>query len=428
MSLGSLFILLPHKYEMRWSEDAKDGFLRVFLLHEGADMTNDELKAAASTFGTPLYVFDERVLVKRVSHLRSLLPQDVKICYAVKANSFVLSALSDVVDSFEICSPGEVRICAREGLSLRRLIVSGVYKDEKTMGDLMASGKPIGRFTIESLSQLELLTKLARTNGVCLPVLLRLTSANQFGLDEEALTAAAFVVRRSPHLEFCGIQYFSGTQKTSLKRLGRELAYLDATIAQLEEKAEVKVKSLEYGPGLPVEYFSETYAKNERSYLEGFSKLLQEMRFDGEIVLEVGRSIAASCGTYLTRVVDTKRSGGKNYAIVDGGMHHIVYYGGAMAMKRPPCRVLGKNGAGDLWNVCGSLCTGSDILIKKLPIESLVAGDVIALGHAGAYCMIEGMSLFLSRDLPAVVAMGQDGQIRLLRPKTQVDGLNSPCA
>ena len=38
-----------------------------------------------------------------------------------------------------------------------------------------------------------------------------------------------------------------------------------------------------------------------------------------QVVLELGRSVVASCGTYLTSVVDTKTNVGSNYAIVDGG-------------------------------------------------------------------------------------------------------------
>lgn len=57
------------------------------------------------------------------------------------------------------------------------------------------------------------------------------------------------------------------------------------------------------------------------------------------MTLELGRSIAASCGTYLTRVVDVKRNKNQNYAIVDGGMHQMVYYGQSMAMQLPDCRL-----------------------------------------------------------------------------------------
>jgi diaminopimelate decarboxylase len=55
------------------------------------------------------------------------------------------------------------------------------------------------------------------------------------------------------------------------------------------------------------------------------------------------------------------------------------------------------------WNVCGSLCSVNDILVKKLSLPDLRLGDTLAFFNTGAYCMTEGISLFLSRDLPKII-------------------------
>ena len=59
------------------------------------------------------------------------------------------------------------------------------------------------------------------------------------------------------------------------------------------------------------------------------------MRYRKKITLELGRSVAASCGKYYTHIVDIKKNKETDYVLVDGGMHHLVYFGQAMAMKRP---------------------------------------------------------------------------------------------
>ena len=43
---------------------------------------------------------------------------------------------------------------------------------------------------------------------------------------------------------------------------------------------------------------------------------------DARVVIELGRYIVGECGVYVTRVVDRKRSAGKTYLVVDGGLHH----------------------------------------------------------------------------------------------------------
>ena len=156
------------------------------------------------------------------------------------------------------------------------------------------------------------------------------------------------------------------------------------------------------------------------------------MSFHGHIMLELGRSLTASCGTYLTRVVDAKVNAGQRYAIVDGGMHQLVYFGQSMAMKQPCCHLLGaddENSAPadeELWNICGSLCTVNDILAKQLPLSGLEQGSILAFENAGAYCMTEGISLFLSRDLPRVIMVDGHGAPTLVRDGLRTDILNTP--
>ena len=67
-------------------------------------------------------------------------------------------------------------------------------------------------------------------------LLLRLTSGNQFGMDENVLIQTIRMSRSNEWVEVEGIQFFSGTQKTSVKKLRRELTYVDAFIQRLERK------------------------------------------------------------------------------------------------------------------------------------------------------------------------------------------------
>lgn len=56
-------------------------------------MKDTQLKALLREKTTPLYVFDLAELKRRVQYLRQVLPEGVKLCYAVKANPFVLEEL-----------------------------------------------------------------------------------------------------------------------------------------------------------------------------------------------------------------------------------------------------------------------------------------------------------------------------------------------
>lgn len=376
---------------------------------------------------TAFYVFDIEKLKARIAHLQAALPPEVVLCYAVKANTFITKELIDTIHRFEVCSPGEAEICRAVGVPSENMVISGVYKTPEVMEAMVADLDFSPIYTVESLEQYELFRRLAKQYGRTLPLLLRLTNGSQFGINKGDIEAIVARRGETPEVDILGIQFFSGTQKTSLKKLKREVGKLDDLLTLLEEKYGFVARELEYGPGFPVSYF-QSDELDEAELLSGFSELLHDMTHHPKITLELGRSIAASCGTYYTHIVDLKRNQEQNYALVDGGMHHLVYFGQHMAMKQPFFHVCGKEElpATDQWNVCGSLCSMNDVMTKQSPLPDLALGDVLAFENAGAYCMTEGISLFLSRDIPAVYLLLENGTAVQVRKAFDTATLNQP--
>ena len=393
-------------------------------------MSGDVLLRAIDQYPTPFYLFDEGELHRQVAHLRSLLSPQIELCYAMKANSFVLQQAARDVERIEVCSPGEAYTCFELGIPDEKIVISGVHKDVAFIGETVRAHPGIARYTVESRAQFDLLCQAAHEAGRPISILMRLTSGNQFGIAADEVVELARRCKEEPLVEFCGIQHYSGTQKTSSKRIGRELRGIDRLIARLWEECGVRVAELEYGPGLPVSYYepAEVARAEQDELIAALDGLLADMDFDGKVALELGRGMVASCGTYATGIVDTKSNETGNYAIVDGGKHQFVYYGNAMSMRQPPCALIPEriDGTPAPWNICGSLCTVTDIMVKQLEVCEPRVGDVLCFGRAGAYCMTEGISLFLSRDLPAVVMCDTEGNLRLVRKRLESWSLNSP--
>ncbi len=390
-------------------------------------MNRKQMEEILQKYSTPLYVFDIGVLKQRIAYLRKMLPGHVSLCYAVKANTFILSHMKDVIDRFEVCSPGELRICQAQQLPPQKLVISGVYKTPQLMEELISGRFPAGIYTVESVEQFYLLKSLADRYGEKIRLLLRLNSGSQFGVEGDEIREMVRIGLRDPNLKIQGIQYFSGTQKSSIKRLAKELKIADAFLQSLNEEFGIQLPELEFGPGFPVAYFKgESF--DEDDFLKQFSELLEGITHKGKITLELGRSIAASCGTYMTQVVDIKTNRGQNYAIMDGGIHQMVYYGQSMAMKQPICELFPpRTGeASRHWNLCGSLCTMNDILVKQFPADDLKIGDTVLFKNTGAYAMTEGIALFLSRDLPQILIKEEHGGLTCARAAQPVYPLNMP--
>ncbi|MBQ7548077.1 MAG: alanine racemase [Clostridia bacterium] len=373
------------------------------------------------------YLFDAAVLKKRIEYLKKRLPDQARLCYAVKANPFIVKEIGHDVDRFECCSPGEARICVSMAIDPEKLVISGVYKTPEIIEEMVADESFSGIFTIESMRQFTLLSELSEKYKRTVRVLLRLTNNSQFGLNASEIESLISERNEHRYLHIIGIQFFSGTQKSSVKKIKREIEMLDCFLTKLEENSGFKAEELEYGPGFPVAYF-ESDMFDEDAFLSAVNDILQSMRNKPVLTLELGRSIAASCGKYFTSIVDMKTNCGQPYLLVDGGMHHITYYGQSMAMKHPMVSVVGKeNEPGEKeWSVCGSLCSMNDIIVKNMLLPPVNVGDVLCFENSGAYCMTEGISLFLSRELPEIYLKKEGGDIVCVRRTFETDVLNSP--
>ena len=374
---------------------------------------------------TAFYVFDIDRLLQRAAYLKKKLSERVELCYAVKANTFIIGEFIGKIGRFEVCSPGEAEICTALGVDDKDMVISGVYKTPSVIEKMVAEHD--GRiYTVESLTQFEMLRSLSEKYDRVLPVLLRLTNDSQFGMDSGEIKNIIAERSKYKNLDIHGLQFFSGTQKTSLKKLKREVCKLDELLTFLREEYGFESKELEYGPGFPVAYF-EGENVNEEELLKGFSDIIDSMQNKVKIVLELGRSMAACCGSYYTHIVDIKHNKGQNYILIDGGMHHLVYFGQHMAMKQPVFSVCGKENKPNTaeWNICGSLCSMNDIVAKQVSLPDVSIGDLLCFENTGAYCMTECISLFLSREIPAVYLKKAD-EYQLVRKSFETSALNMP--
>lgn len=372
-------------------------------------------------FGTPIYVYDINELGKRINYLKKSFNNDISLVYAVKANTFIAKEVESMIDKFEICSPGEFEICNNLNINHDKMVISGVYKNYEFIESLVKN-YDINRYTIESIEHFEMLDELSIKYNKKLNVLIRLTSGNQFGVSEEDFK---YIITNNKNLVIKGIEYFSGTQKHSIKRINKEIDYLILFSSEIEKEYNIKFEEIEYGPGLPIFYY-EGDEFDEDEFFKEVNEALSRIK-NKKVLLEIGRSIAASCGNYLTTVVDLKSNQNGNFAIVDGGINHLVYYGSTLAMKIPHLEVLPKRKAdSDIYNIYGSLCTINDVLVKNLSVRKVEVGDIFVFKNVGAYSSTEGISLFLSRDLPKILIYNKNKEYKLVRNTIKTSEINFP--
>lgn len=389
-------------------------------------MTNEKLLIIAGSLPTPAYVFDSSLFLKRTALVKEAFGENTELCFSIKANPFLLRCLPKEFSRIEVCSPGELSICEHVDADMSMVIYSGVNKAAADIARAMEDH--VGTFTAESILHVQLINDCAIRNGRKVPLLLRLTSGSQFGMDEQDILQIIRDRENYPGIEIVGLHFFTGTQKRKIAVIEKELDLVEAFLEKVQQTCQFHLSRVEYGTGLAVDYFQADADESEAQRLTAVAPRIRALAEKVHLTVEMGRFFAAPCGFYMTKVMDTKTNCGINYAIVDGGLNQLKYDGQIQGMQIPDITHVGADPFRDPepWTICGSLCTTADILARNAKFSGLKKGDILIFHRTGAYSAMEGMAIFLSREMPVIALHTPEAGLQILREHIYTDIFNTP--
>lgn len=390
------------------------------------------LTQVAEQHGTPAYVYSREAIEQAyMAYANALEGRNALICYAVKANSNIglLNVLARLGAGFDIVSLGELERVLRAGGDPAKVVFSGVGKQAAEIRRALEVG--IFCFNIESDAELDRVNAVALEMGKVARVSFRVNpdvdagthpyistglKENKFGIDIDHAEAVYQRAAALEGVEVVGMDCHIGSQLTEispfLDALDRLLALVDRLAAQ-----GIVIHHLDLGGGLGVCYTDETPPSPDifvAAMLERIgSRSLQ-------LIFEPGRSIVANAGVLLTRVEFLKRTGEKNFAIIDAAMNDLIRPSLYSAYQEIIPLVLKESVAPQQWDLVGPVCETGDFLGKDREL-SLEAGDLLAVCSAGAYGFVMA-SNYNSRPRP-VELMVDDSEVFVIREREQLDDL-----
>lgn len=370
---------------------------------------DDACSRLAAEHGTPSFAYDRRTAEAGFQRLRAALPERVRLAYAVKANPLpaLLRCFAELGASFDCASIGELRRVADLKLSADRCFFAGPGKREEELRLALDLGVRVQAEGFEDLERLEALApREASVNLRVHPLgieegsrILGGSGPSAFGVDEEAvpeLLARASALKR---VRIRGLHAFAASnQRDAATLLAIHGRILDLA-KRLKEAHGLELQQIDLGGGLGVPYTEREHPLDLEAFGAGLARLLAEHSwFQGELILEPGRFLAAPCGVYLARVLRVKESRGDRFAILEGGLNHLLRP--ALTGQPFPVKVIGKApGRLQDYTLAGPLCTSLDRL-GEVRLPELAPGDLLAFGMAGAYGFTEAMTHFLSHPVP----------------------------
>ncbi len=367
-------------------------------------------RSLAETHGTPLFAYHGPTAAAQFQRLRAVLPKRARLAYAVKANPHpeLLKRFAALGASFDCASVGELRAVAELHLPAGRTFFAGPGKRREELELALSLGVRVQAEGWEDLARLD---ELATTEHAVNLRVHPATGAEEgnriiggvgpsaFGIDEEQLPGVLERADALRHIRIRGLHVFAASNQrdgTALLRTHRMVLELGQ---RLVRDHGLRLEQIDLGGGLGVAYAPDQTELDVDALGRGLSEMLEEHAwFDGELILEPGRFLAAPCGIYLARVVRIKESRGTRFAILEGGINHLLR---PLLTGEPfPVRAIDRSGAAVPTTLAGPLCTSLDRLGEVELPHDLAPGDLLAFGRVGAYGFSEGMTHFLSHPVP----------------------------
>ncbi|MGI9042799.1 MAG: diaminopimelate decarboxylase [Gemmatimonadaceae bacterium] len=372
---------------------------RVGFVRDDGVLTCDgvSLDLIAAAAGTPAYVYSAasiRSQYEQLSHALRRVPH--RIHYSVKANSnlAILGILQRLGSAVDVVSGGEMYRAQSAGFSGPDIVFSGVGKTEREMREALALG--VRMINVESEEELALLDEVAGSMGKVAPVALRVNpevmvdtphpytrtgvKGMKFGIPFDETTVVAVRALAMPNLKLVGLDMHVGSQISEFEPYEIGVGRLLQLKKEIEAAGARDLEYLDIGGGLAVSYDAEHPID-----LDAFASVVT--RLVGPtgltVIVEPGRFLVGNAGALITRVLYRKRSGGKNFIIVDAGMNDLIRPSHYNAYHR--IEAVKPSGEKTTADIVGPVCESGDFMGLHRDVDDAQPGELMVVLSAGAY-------------------------------------------
>ncbi len=371
-----------------------------------------DVTVLAKKYGTPLYLMDEERIRYNcrnyVDAMRKNFGENFAVLYASKANSFkkIYNIIASEGMFADVVSSGELYTALKAGFPLENAYF---HCNNKTDDDIkFAINNGMGHFVVDCKEELDVIDKMAKENGICQNLLLRLTPGidthtyeavntgkvdSKFGTAIETGQAAEMVeyALTLKNIKLCGFHCHIGSMVFDSDTFLRGSEIMLLFIKEMKDKSGFITEQLDLGGGYGVRYTDADphidIADNISQVADFLKSKCKELGVElPKILMEPGRSIVADAGMTVYTVGSVKEIPGyKNYISVDGGMSDNPRY--ALYQSEYTVFVANKmHGNSDFkCDLVGRCCESGDIIQPNVLLPKATRGDIVAVCTTGAY-------------------------------------------
>lgn len=360
-------------------------------------MEDVSIREISKKVPTPFFCYSKRALKENFEKFRKVFPK-ATICYAIKANSniAVVKTLAACGAGADVVSGGELFLALKCGIPGGKIVYSGVGKTEKDIS--LAIQNEIKQINIESAEELEAVNQTAIRLCTRANIAIRVNPGVDAHSHDKITTArvtdkfgilwpdALELYKKASNMSgvrIKGIAVHIGSQILDLKPFEETFKKLVKMVKELE-KNDIVIENIDIGGGLGVVY---KYKVEKPVKTEAFAKLVDKYLtpLKKHIIMEPGRKIVANAGILVSSVLYNKKSGRKDFLIIDAGMNDFMRpalysaWHEILPVRDWNNRVMKK------YDVVGPICESGDTFAKNRELPQLEHGELVAIMGAGAY-------------------------------------------
>ncbi len=300
-----------------------------------------EFRDLSEKYGTPYYLYDADEINRRISLVRESMDNLVKVYYAVKANPNLelLRSIEETADGLDISSGGELKQALLAGFQGRQLSFAGPAKTIEELTDSIRN--EVGCISIESSRELNDCITISNQLDINANVSLRINpeflnrsfsmkmggKPIQFGIDEEEMdTILDTLTQNADRINFQGIHVYAGSQCFEAMGVLEGVENTLRIVESIEAKSALRCTIINLGGGFGISHGEEIRELDVEELATVLLPMLRSFKesssFEREFIFELGRYLTANAGIYVTRIISSKTSRGKEYFMSDGGLNH----------------------------------------------------------------------------------------------------------
>lgn len=371
------------------------------------------------------YAYDRQAISMKIHQLRSKMPAQLKLHYAIKANPYlpVVQHVGTLVDGFDVASQGELLLALQTGMPAVQISFAGPGKTDTELLAAMTAGCCVH---VESVGELQRLCGIATQSGQTATIALRVNpefelkaagmkmagGAKAFGIDQQQVFELLPKLADMP-VKLVGFHLYCGSQNLQAEAILQTQQQIIHLLQQLLPLCPASLQFVNLGGGLGVPYYSSDRAVDLELLAAGWAQLFEQLPADLqhlEFILELGRYLVAEAGVYACKVVDIKQSHGQTFVVCNGGMHHHLANSGNFGQvirRNYPVAFADKLDQPLVApvQVAGPLCTPLDVLADKIQLPQAAIGDWFVVFQSGAYGATASPQAFLGHGAVAEILL-----------------------